>query len=75
MEKIEWNGEAHTIREWAEITGIKLMTLQRRIEQNFPLDLVFYQGSLKHDKHKEVIEAVGRQKDRENIGTWNKREV
>ena len=38
---ITWNGETHTIPEWAEITGIGYGVLYKRIKEGKPLDEVF----------------------------------
>lgn len=38
---ITWNGETHTIPEWAEITGIGYGVLYKQIKEGKPLDEVF----------------------------------
>jgi len=44
---IEYKGERHTITEWAEITGIKRATLQRRHSKGFSLEDIFFRGDLR----------------------------
>lgn len=36
--KYELNGEAHTVAEWAYITGIKRSTIQERIKNDWPIE-------------------------------------
>ena len=36
-----YNGESHTIKEWAEIKGISYATLQARIKRNLPQEVWF----------------------------------
>ena len=43
---VEYNGEKHTISEWANITGINYSTLRSRINSGMPLDKIFYNGNL-----------------------------
>lgn len=45
--KIEYNGEAHTIREWSEIIGVNAGTIQKRLQDGMSLDKVFFAGDLR----------------------------
>ena len=47
---ITYQGETHTIAEWAEITGIRSRTIQKRLVKGFLLDDVFYKGHF--DRHR-----------------------
>mgnify|MGYP003571294583 CR=1 FL=1 len=38
---IEYNGEKHTVAEWADITGINSRTINMRYKEGLPLDIVF----------------------------------
>ena len=43
---IKYDGEVHSIAEWARITGIQEGTLRSRYHKKLPLDQVFFQGHL-----------------------------
>lgn len=39
--KISWNGETHTLPEWADILGIKYGTLWKRLHDGMTIDEAF----------------------------------
>ena len=39
--KISWNGETHTLTEWADILGIKYGTLWKRLHDGMTIDEAF----------------------------------
>ena len=45
--KIEYNGESHTVREWSEIIGVSMQTIEKRLLNGMPLHKVFYAGDLR----------------------------
>lgn len=47
-----YNGESHTIKEWAEIKGISYATLQARIKRNLPQEVWFIDKIPSHPHHK-----------------------
>lgn len=38
---IEYNGVKHNIKQWSELTGIPTSSIQYRLKQGYPLDIVF----------------------------------
>ena len=48
---VEYEGESHTVAEWARITGIPYPTIQSRINRDkLPLEKVFVKKHLSRDK-------------------------
>jgi hypothetical protein len=47
---VEYNGESHTVAEWAKILGIKYGTLHKRLEEGWSAEDAF------HTPVKEVIQ-------------------
>lgn len=41
VSKISWNGETHTLPEWADILGIKYGTLWKRLHDGMTIDEAF----------------------------------
>lgn len=41
VSKISWNGETHTLPEWAGILGIKYGTLWKRLHDGMTIDEAF----------------------------------
>ena len=41
VSKIYWNGETHTMPEWADILGIKYGTLWKRLHDGMTIDEAF----------------------------------
>ena len=46
INRIEYNGEIHTLTEWSEITGINRVTIWCRYKKGYPIEQVFYKGKL-----------------------------
>ena len=51
------NSQTHTLKEWAEITGINRSTLKGRFEKNWPDEIVFSTpGKYSRNQIKQIIE-------------------
>lgn len=52
--RITYNGETHTISEWAEITGIRRQLISARYHNGYPLEDVFYKGKFDTQRRRIV---------------------
>lgn len=52
---IEYNGEAHTLAEWAEITGMYHKTIAYRLDKGYPLEQVFDRRDLRSGNENKQV--------------------
>lgn len=47
---ITYNGESHTIEEWAKKTGVLAQTIRSRIRRGYPVEKILYSGNVNSDE-------------------------